>query len=164
MNRERMRLLKAEFINPFIMATSEVLTQEIGRPLKISKGSLAFMESPYTAMDLTVLIGVTGAVQGIVLYGMNERTAKNIVSEMLRQPVPVMDPMIESAIAELGNVITGVASRELEKAGYLSILAPPTLIVGRGAMISTINIKQLQIPLSTEFGDIDISVALRQVK
>ena len=155
--------MKAEFINPFIMATTEVLNQEMGRTVRIDKGALALMSSYYTGNDLTVMIGVTGACQGVVMYGMGERTAKNIVSGMLRQPVPVMDEMVESAIAEMGNVITGIASRELEKAGYPCTLAPPTLISGRGVMISTINIKRLQIPLNTEFGSIDVSVALREV-
>lgn len=159
-----MRLLKVEFINPFIVGTTEVLSQEMGRALKVDKGPLALKESYYTSMDVTVMIGVTGAVQGIVMFGLTERTAKNIVSGMLGQPVPIMDKMVESAIAEMGNVITGVASRELEKAGYPCTLAPPTVISGRGVMISTINIKRLQIPLMTEFGDIEISVALREVK
>ncbi|MHB9093153.1 MAG: chemotaxis protein CheX [Eubacteriales bacterium] len=156
--------MKAEFINPFILATTEVLSQEMGRSLVIDKGPLALQESYYTSMDVTVMIGVTGAVQGIVMYGLTERTAKNIVSGILRQPVPIMDRMVESAIAEMGNVITGLASRGLENAGYPCTLAPPTVITGRGVMISTINIKRLQIPLATEFGDIEISVALREVR
>jgi len=157
--------LKVEFINPFIVGTTEVLTQELGKNLDITKEPLALMESSYTSMDVTVMIGVTGAVQGIVMYGMSERTAKNIVSGMLGQPVPVMDRMVESAVAEMGNVITGIASRELEKAGYPCTLAPPTVIIGRGVMISTINIKRLQIPLKiSDIGDIEVSVALREVK
>ncbi len=156
--------MKAEFINPFILATTEVLNQEMGRAIKIDKGPLAIAASYYTGNDITVMIGVTGTVQGIVMYGMSERTAKNIVSGMLKEPVPIMNPMVESAVAEMGNVITGIASRELEKAGYPCTLAPPTLISGKGVMISTINIKRLQIPLNTEFGDIDVSVALREVQ
>lgn len=155
-------MLKAEFINPFIVATVEVLNQELGRPIKIEKGPLSYQESYYTSMDITVMIGVTGAVQGVVMYGLSERTAKNIVSGMLGQPVPVMDRMVESAIAEFGNVVTGIASRELEKAGYPCTLAPPTLMVGRGVMISTINIKRLHIPFTTEVGDMAVSVALRE--
>ncbi len=154
--------MKVEFINPFIVATSEVLNQEVGRTLNIVKGPLSYLESSYTSMDVTVLIAVTGTVQGVVMFGMTERTAKNIVSEMLGKPVPVMDKMVESAMAELGNVITGIASRELEKAGFPCTLAPPTLIVGKGVLISTINIKRILIPLNIEIGDIEISVALRE--
>ena len=157
-----MKRLKVEFINPFVVATHEVLCAEMGQNIKIEKGPLGLEESSYTANDVTVMIGVIGTVQGIVMYGMSERTGKNIVSKMLGQPVPIFDNMVESAIAEMGNVITGIASRELEKAGFPCTLAPPTVIVGRGVVISTINIKRLQIPLVTELGEILVSVALRE--
>jgi len=156
--------LKAEFINPFIIATKQVLSQELGKPIGIEIGSLTMQKSSYTALDMTVLIGVTGAVQGIVMFGLSERAVKNFVSGVLGEPVPVIDAMVESAIAEMGNVVTGIASTELEKAGYPCTLAPPTVITGRGVMISTINIQRLQVPLKTDVGDMEISVALRENK
>lgn len=154
--------MKIEFIRPFIVATQEVLNTETNRNIAMDKGELSLEQRSYTTQDITVLIGVIGAVQGIVMYGLAERTSKNIVSAMLRQPVPVFDRMVESAIAEMGNVITGIASRELEKAGYPCTLAPPTVVSGRGVVISTLAIKRLQIPLITELGQIDLSVALRE--
>ncbi|MBU7005339.1 chemotaxis protein CheX [Phosphitispora fastidiosa] len=156
--------MKAEFINPFIIATKQVLSQELGKPIGIQIGSLTMQKSSYTALDMTVLIGVTGAVQGIVMFGLSERAVKNFVSGVLGEPVPVIDAMVESAIAEMGNVVTGIASTELEKAGYPCTLAPPTVITGRGVMISTINIQRLQVPLKTDVGDMEISVALRENK
>ena len=154
--------MKVEFISPFVNATVKVLETEIGRSVPVEKGQLTIESSSYTAQDVTVLIGVIGAVQGIVMYGMSERTAKNIVSTMLNERIVVFNEMVESAVAEMGNVITGIASAELENAGYPSTLAPPTVVSGRGVVISTINIKRLQIPLETEFGDIQIGVALRE--
>ncbi len=154
--------MKVEFISPFVNSTIKVLETEIGRPVPIEKGQLTIEASSYTCQDVTVLIGVIGAVQGIVMYGMSERTAKNIVSSFLNERVVIFNEMVESAVAEMGNVITGIASTELEKAGYASTLAPPTVITGRGVVISTINIKRLQIPLKTEFGDIELGVALRE--
>ncbi|ADG81112.1 chemotaxis protein [Thermincola potens JR] len=154
--------MKVEFVSPFVTATIKVLESELGRPISVEKGQLSIESSSYTGQDVTVLIGVTGRVQGIVMYGMSERTAKNIISEMLGQRIVVFDEMGESAIAELGNVITGIASADLEKAGYPSTLAPPTVITGRGVVISTIDIKRLQIPLITDFGEIEIGIALRE--
>ena len=156
--------MKAEFINPFIIATKQVLSQELGRPIAIDIGQLTLQKSSYTALDMTVLIGVTGAVQGIVMFGLAERAVKNFVSGVLGEPVPVIDTMVESAIAEMGNVVTGIASTELEKAGYPCTLAPPTVITGRGVMISTINIHRLQVPLQTDVGEMEISVALKEKK
>lgn len=156
--------MKVEFISPFVTATIKVLESEMGRNIQVEKGELSIEAKSYTGQDVTVLIGVIGAVQGIVMYGMSERTAKNIVSTMLNQRIVIFDEMVESAIAEMGNVITGIASAELEKAGYASTLAPPTVISGRGVLISTIDIKRLQIPLITEFGEIHIGIALRENK
>ncbi|PKM81388.1 MAG: chemotaxis protein CheX [Firmicutes bacterium HGW-Firmicutes-14] len=154
--------MKVEFISPFVTATISVLETETGRTIPIEKGQLTLEASSHTCQDVTVLIGVIGAVQGIVIYGMSERTAKNIVSALLDERIVVFNEMVESAVAEMGNVITGIASAELEKAGYPSTIAPPTVISGRGVVISTINIKRLQIPIKTEFGDIEIGIALRE--
>lgn len=151
--------MKVDFINPFIKAATEVLKTEAKIEV-LDKGKLSLESSAYTTQDVTVMIGVTGKVTGIVLYGMSERTAKQIVSNILNEPVAVYDSLVESAIAELGNVITGIASVELEKAGYPSNIAPPSVISGRGAVISTVDIKRLVIPLITTVGELDISVAL----
>jgi len=156
--------LKVEFISPFVKATISVLEAETGRTIPVEKGQLTIEATSHTCQDVTVLIGVIGAVQGIVMYGMSERTAKNIVSTLLNERIVVFNEIVESAIAEMGNVITGIASAELEKAGYPSTLAPPTVITGRGVVISTINIKRLQIPIKTEFGEIEIGVALREIE
>lgn len=150
--------MKAEFINPFVSAAAQVLRQEVN--VDITKGQISIEDSAFTSQDVTVMIGVTGEVHGIVLYGLSEKTAKNFVSAMLNEPVPIFDQMAGSAIAEMGNVITGLASGGLEKAGYKSDIAPPTLITGRGVMISTLNIKRLLIPLETSLGSIEISCAL----
>ena len=49
----------------------------------------------------------------------------------------------------------------LSEAGFASDLAPPLLIVGRGTMISTLDVQRLVIPMDTEFGSIEIQVALK---
>lgn len=154
--------MKVEVISPFVTATIKVLETEIGRSVPVEKGPLTIESTAHTCQDCTVLIGVIGAVQGIVMYGMSERTCKNIVSALLNERVVVFNEMVESAVAEMGNVITGIASADLEKAGFPSTLAPPIVISGRGVVISTINIKRLQIPLLTEFGEIEVGVALRE--
>ncbi|MGE5589064.1 MAG: chemotaxis protein CheX [Bacillota bacterium] len=153
--------MKAEFINPFVSAALQVLQTECR--VTARKGQISIQESPLASDDLTVLIGVTGRVQGLVLYNMSEKTAKSMVSAMTGEPIPVFDKMSESAIAELGNVITGIASGELEAAGYPCTIAPPSLISGRGVMISTLTIKRLVIPLELDaMGSIQIHVALRE--
>lgn len=152
--------MKAEFVNPFVMSAFQVLQTETRTA--VTQGSVSLAESPLVSDEVTVLIGVVGRAQGLVLYGMSEATARAIVSAMTGEEMTVFDGMAESAVAELGNVITGLASGELERAGYPCKIAPPSVVVGKGTSISTLSIKRLVIPLETKLGAITVHVALRE--
>ena len=151
--------MKTEFVTPFMGAATEVLKTEINA--EIERGELAVRKAATTAQEVTIMVGVTGDVMGAVFYGMPNRTACQIASAMLGQRLPIFDEVVESGIAELGNVITGRASMGLEAAGYTCRLTPPTIISGQGVIISTVEINQLVIPLKTQYGPIEIGVALR---
>jgi len=152
--------VKAEFVNPFVTSAFQVLQTETKS--EVTKGNVTLQDSPLVSDEVTVLIGVVGRVQGLVLYGMSEKTAKGIVSAMTGETIAVFDNLAESAVAELGNVVTGLASGELEQAGYPCKIAPPSVVVGRGTSISTLAIKRLVIPLQTRLGDLTVHVALRE--
>lgn len=152
--------MKAEFVNPFVTAAFQVFQTETR--CEVQKGTVSLEDSPLVSDEVTVLIGVVGRAQGLVLYGMSEKTAKAVVSAMTGDTVPVFDNMAESAVAELGNVITGLASGELERAGYPCKIAPPSVVVGKGTSISTLSIKRLVIPMTTRLGEITVHVALRE--
>ncbi len=123
-------------------------------------------ESRSTSGEVNVAIGVTGDAEGIVLYCMSERTAKAIAGALIGEAIPVFDRLAESAIAEMGgNIITGgQAAIGLEQHGYVCRLSPPTIISGRGVVISTLDIQRLIIPLELPFGHLDICVALRSLE
>lgn len=152
--------MKAEFVNPFVSAAFQVLQTETKS--EVAKGNVVLQDSPLVSDEVTVLIGVVGRAQGLVLYGMSEKTAKGMVSIMTGEQIAVFDNLAESAVAELGNVITGLASGELERAGFPCKIAPPSVVVGKGTSISTLSIKRLVIPLETKYGEIAVHVALRE--
>ncbi len=152
--------MKVEFINPFVAAAYHVLEMEIKAP--ISKGELRLEEAHYTTNDITTIIGVVGKVSGTVLYGTAERTAKQMASAIVGQTIAIFDKLAESAVSELGNMITGRASALLEEAGYPCKITPPTLIIGRGTIISTTPFQRLIIPLLTKYGEVTIAVALKE--
>lgn len=151
--------MKVEFLNPFLVAIRDVLQSELGESPEL--GRLAAESSSFTSDDLTVLVGVTGAVEGVVFYGMSEGTARRLAGAMMGTTVAVLDELAESAIAELGNIIAGRASAGLEEAGFSCRLAPPSLVRGRGAIISTVQISRLVVPVTTSKGEIRVHLALR---
>ncbi|MGI6621250.1 MAG: chemotaxis protein CheX [Bacillota bacterium] len=154
-------MLKAEFINPFVEGAIVFFKHEMGIEIARNKPSIESCHS--TPEDVTVLTGVTGDTEGIVLYSMNSRTAKNIASELIGNPVPLYDQMAESALAEMGNIITGQAAARLESLGYTCKLSPPALITGEGALISAVSLNMLVIPLVLgNLGKLSIYVALQE--
>jgi chemotaxis protein CheX len=146
-------------INPFLRAASEVLESELGATP--SRGQIGLHRSAYTSAEVTAVVAVTGQVAGLVLLTMAEPTARAVVSKMMGQDFPEFDALAQSGIAEIGNVITGRAAVLLSEAGFTSDLAPPMLMIGRGTMISTLDVQRLVIPMETEFGKIEVQVALK---
>ena len=151
--------MRAEFINPFLQAASEVLEAELGSPPL--RGPVGLQRSSYTTDDVTAVVAVAGQVAGLVLVVMTEVTARAIVSQMMGQEFAELDELAQSGIGEIGNVITGRATVLLAEAGYPSNVAPPMLIVGRGTLVSTLDMQRLVIPLETALGRVEVQVALK---
>lgn len=154
--------MNVQFLNPFIEAAFAVLDAEVGVTAK--RGQLSLQRSAATASEVTVLISMIGQVKGVVLYGLSEATALQIVSKILGQSFAEFDDLAQSGISEIGNVITGQAGRRLAEAGIETNISPPTMIVGKGTLISTLDFERLQVPLETELGTIQIHLALRESK
>lgn len=72
-------MLRAELINPFVEGAIVFFRHEMGIDISRNKPSIESCHS--TPDDVTVLTGVTGDAEGIVLYSMSSRTAKNIASD-----------------------------------------------------------------------------------
>ena len=155
--------MNVKFLNPFVEAAFAVLEAEVG--IKTAqRGTLSLQHSACTANDVTALISIVGQVQGIVLYSLSQAMAITLVSEILNQPFEELDELAQSGIGELANVISGQASKSLAEAGYKAKISPPTLILGKGTLISTLDFDRLQVPILTEMGEIQIHLALREVQ
>ena len=153
--------MKVEFVNPFIKAATEVLDAELGGDSK--RGNLRLEKSSVTTNEITAMVGVTGNVSGLVLYSMSQDTALGIVSRMMGQDLTEFDALAQSGIGELGNVITGRAGVLLAEAGYASNITPPALVIGKGTMITNLDLNRLVFPLETDVGALEIQVVLKAV-
>ncbi|HEY8448899.1 MAG TPA: chemotaxis protein CheX [Bacillota bacterium] len=153
--------MRTEFVNPFLAAAARVLSRELGETPQ--RGEIRLAGSRVTPGEVTVAVGVTGDVEGTVLYGTSEITARRIVGRILgRDPFLLEDTLVESGAAELGNMITGQASADLERSGYRCDITPPAVLIGRDVLISTVEFRRLVIPLQLEVGRLEIHVALQE--
>jgi chemotaxis protein CheX len=151
--------MQTDLVQAFVQAALDVLAQEVGG--EVSAGNVRVLSSAQTSEAVTVIVGVSGDVSGMMLLGMSEPTARAIVSKMLAEPCPYFDEMAQSGIAELGNVIAGLATRGLETQGLQVTISPPALIAGGpGIIISTVNFRRFVVQLRTAVGDIVLHAAI----
>ena len=152
--------MKIQYINPFVTASFSVIESMLA--IKVEKGQLAMRPSLFTSQQCNILTGVTGSIQGQVIYGMTLATADKIASIMLGQTIKTFEQLAASAIAELGNMIAGNASTLLAAAGFTCDITPPSLIRGTNIKMSTLNIPALVVPLCMEIGEIELTVSLTE--
>lgn len=154
--------MNVKFLNPFIEAAFEVLKAEAG--VDAERGSLGLEQNEYKTDDITVILALVGTVEGTVYFGMSDETAMLLVSKMIGENITSFNSLAQSGIAELGNVITGRASVKLSVAGYEATISPPTLLLGKGATISTLDFARIVVPVLFDGTSINIHLALREGK
>src|SRR5262245_14699797 len=80
---------RAEILEPFVQAARDVLAEELGVP--VAPGKLALAAGAATTLDVSVVIGITGRLTGIAVYGMPTSMAMAVVGRMLGAPVAELD-------------------------------------------------------------------------
>ncbi len=152
--------MKVKFLNPFVDAAGEILKLELNET--VERGDLHLESGLYVTEDVTVILALIGAVEGTVFYSMSKDLAVQMTSRLMDGTFDTLDKLVQSGIAELGNVITGRASMKLASAGYETDISTPSLIMGRGATISTLDHPRLIVPLITSIGTMTIHLVLRE--
>lgn len=156
--------MKAEYINPFVLTAISTLEKFIP-DIEIERGELDLAETPSHILGAAVYIGISGELEGRVIYDMGRVTAVNLASAMNDEDMPGLNDMVRSTIQELGNIITGNASSKLHKKfdGKHIEITPPSLIVGDETEITdSVSSKYLVVPLETNLGEIVINLNIKE--
>lgn len=153
--------MNVKFLNPFVEAAYEVVTAETQGA--VTRGDLSLDHGLYVTDDVTVVLSLVGDVKGTVLYSLAQETAIKLASIIMEDEFTQFDELAQSGIAELGNVITGRASMKLSETGCESNISTPSLIIGKGALLSTLDYPRLIVPLVTIAGPLRIHIALREI-
>lgn len=151
--------MKAEYINPFLDSARIVIEQVVN--VKPTTGDLGIKDVKYVEKYIWIQIGLTGQMQGDIVFGLHESVALKLVSAMMGGFVLTeMDDMGKSAISELGNMISGNASTILFNQGVRVDITPPK-IVQSAESAGFAPKKALTIPLIMDgIGELDIQVLI----
>jgi chemotaxis protein CheX len=153
--------MKAEFANPFIRAATDVVASEL--KVKLSRKDLKLKENPEPSLPTFIIIGVTGAVQGQVVYAMDSNFSMEVAKAMMPGKLPAELKKLEhSAICELANMITGRASIELAGENNVIDITPPAVFTGNGITVDFLNIPTIALSFISSAGVIEVNIALAQ--
>src|SRR5579862_1361188 len=149
-----------ELVQPYLTAAKDVITRETGA--EVTVGKVMLKKPPASTDEVTILIGVTGEIQGVVMIVMSSQTALNIVGHITGEKYTDLDEMAQSAVAEMANVISGRGGIGLAQFGRETTISPPAVLVGaKGGAISTLAIPIYALPLETSCGTVELQVALK---
>jgi chemotaxis protein CheX len=151
--------MQAEYINPFLESARIVIEQVIN--IRPSTGQLGIKDVKFVEKYVWIQIGMTGQMSGDIVFGLHEEVALKLVSAMMGgYHITEMDEMTQSAISELGNMISGNASTMLYNQGVRVDITPPKLMPAAEAAGFTPK-RALTIPLIIEgIGELDIQMLI----
>ncbi|MEJ2031602.1 MAG: chemotaxis protein CheX [Deltaproteobacteria bacterium] len=157
--------MKAEYINPFLSATKNVLETMAQTPVTAMRPRLKDDSATYG--EVTGIIGmVSKQVSGSMIVSFSQECILKIVANMLMEPPKEkIDAEIIDAVGELTNMICGGAKAQLAKMNLRFELAAPTMIMGKGVEITYYSdTPTLVIPFRTDSGDFVIEANLADKK
>ncbi|UJF32148.1 chemotaxis protein CheX [Paenibacillus hexagrammi] len=151
--------MKAEYINPFLESARIVIEQVAN--IRPTTGQLGVKDVKFVENYIWIQIGMTGQMEGDIVFGLAEDVALKMVSAMMGGfVITEMDEMGKSAISELGNMISGNASTMLFNQGVRVDITPPKIVQSASAAGFTPK-KALTIPLIMDsIGELDIQVLI----
>ncbi len=153
--------MKEEWVNSFLVPAKLVWNKELGQDLKVESAEV--VDHQFTTEDLTAIIGVSGRLEGNVLYGFTEDSALAVVSQMIGEKIDdLRDDMALSALGEIANMITGNAATHLAQAGFPCQISPPVIVEPRGSRFTIMGSTQILVSFSSPLASLSVRISLRE--
>ena len=156
--------ISAKYVNPFIEAGINVIKQ-IAK-IDVRRGHLSYKPRPEPSYGVCIIIGVYGFLTGQVVYSMKTEVAERLVAKMLVGKSPEERKILFiDTLGELANMITGNATALLNQRKDLSLnITTPAIATGDNLSISLVTKPTIILGLYTQYGPIEISVALEETE
>ncbi len=157
-NDQRVKYMKA-----FSSSAKMILQSELDISLVERSSSLKSSTKPSYPCCISIGFALEGGLNGQVVYAMSNELAAHITQKMLSDIGSVEQEELQaSCIGELGNIISGRATRDLTSDDQIMNITPPTVFYSHN---SSVSIHFVQIPtavsiLDSTFGPFEISIGL----
>lgn len=153
-----MATLNADYINPFLIASTKVLKDMVFVEAKLGKPFLNTLK--FDDGSLLIMLGITGEIKGQVILRFRNDIALDLASKMCMMPMTELNELAQSAICELCNMILGNAATVFSTNGVAIDITPPT--VCRGNVLFSSDAANICVPVVYEKEKtIEINVSLK---
>ncbi len=142
-------------------AVPTILAETVGLPARPAGRRIE--SHPVVTQGVTVLVGVVGDLEGYVLLSMSPDFACRLTARLLGLEIERWDEMVDSAVGELGNMVTGQTSMILHRMGVDCELCPPTILLSEKVELGGAITDLAGVTFKTEWGNFDARVSLQPV-
>jgi chemotaxis protein CheX len=150
--------MDVKIINPFLAATVKLLKDAAG--IEAKKEAVNLQQKDRLKYDVGVIIGIVGAFEGSIIFGMSKELGIHLASSMMGGfQLDDFNEMAQSAISELGNMISGNAAASLEAENIVIDITPPSLVVGREVEIKSFNASIVTITFNIDGMKFDVNIS-----
>ncbi|MCA1754090.1 MAG: chemotaxis protein CheX [Spirochaeta sp.] len=151
--------MKAEYANVFITSAVHVFQKELG--IKLSRESLKRKAAPIPSLPVSIVLGITGAVRGQVVYSLDTGFAEDIAHVMMPNKLPSeLRKLVNSAVGEIANMVTGQASIKLAGQDHIIHLTPPAVFTGANLQVDFLEVPTICLRLLSEMGVLEINIGI----
>jgi chemotaxis protein CheX len=149
--------MKAEHINPFLLAVQEIFDTMLG--CSVTSGKIRLPQQKVGSPDVIGVIGLSGDAKGIVAVKMPVMTALATVGRMVGEEIKSVNDSVIDGIGEFVNIVAGSAKAKFE--GRSLSLSLPTVVRGDIFRLSNqMAATWVEIPFSSELGEFSVAVGM----
>jgi chemotaxis protein CheX len=144
--------MKADIINPFLLATTNVI--QTMASLTVTAGKPGLKQGNLSWGSVSGVIGMASdKLKGHMVVSFDTPCILRIVSNMLGEEMKEMNKDVVDAVGEITNMICGGAKKSLSESGCVFNMAIPLVISGEKVEITQLGSGPvISIPFTTEAG------------
>ncbi|HYE24985.1 MAG TPA: chemotaxis protein CheX [Clostridia bacterium] len=151
--------MRMELIQPFINSADAVLADMLKCSTKIADMSME--EEGYRRKGTAAVVGVSGDIEGRVIFDMEGPTAAKVASCLAGADVQETDEIVRETVAELANLVIGNAVTSLNDQGFRFKIHPPEVHAAEEGLKSTEDTEALVMCFDTPIGSVYMNIAMR---
>ncbi len=151
-----------KYVNPFVSSAVSVIKEVVG--VTAIKKQIYVAKGKESLGGVSIFFNIIGDAEGQIIFdlppGISTAIAQEMIGLNLKEIIKDMEQkeLFKSAIAELGNMISGTAITKLEEYNYDCDIKSPQVYVGPTTLLTHPSIATIVIEMNTDIGDFSINL------